>query len=77
MLISNEEGLGIINQLEKKSTGTQSIPLKLIPDLIPLSKIKIKIIFSQTEIISHFKTIKQPNNTITCKTSHRNKDTIK
>ena len=35
--ISNEEVLAIINQLEKKSTGPQSIPiklLKLIPDLI-------------------------------------------
>ena len=35
--ISNEEVLGIINKLENKSTGPQSIPiklLKLIPDLI-------------------------------------------
>ena len=35
--ISNEEVLAIINQLENKSTGPQSIPiklLKLIPDLI-------------------------------------------
>ena len=35
--ISNEEVLDIINQLENKSTGSQSIPiqiLKLIPDLI-------------------------------------------
>ena len=42
--ISNEEVLDIINQLENKSTGPQSIPiklLKLIPDLIliPLCKI--------------------------------------
>ena len=42
--ISNEEVLEIINQLENKSTGPQSIPiklLKLIPDLIlvPLCKI--------------------------------------
>ena len=42
--ISNEEILEIINQLENKSTGPQSIPfklLKLIPDLIlvPLCKI--------------------------------------
>ena len=42
--ISNEEVLEIINQLESKSTGPQSIPvnlLKLIPDLIivPLCKI--------------------------------------
>ena len=42
--ISNEEVIDIINQLETKSTGPQSIPvnlLKLIPDLIisPLCKI--------------------------------------
>ena len=42
--ISHEEGLDIIHQLENKSTGPQSIPiklLKLIPDLIliPLCKI--------------------------------------
>ena len=42
--ISTEEVLNIINQLESKSTGPQSIPvklLKLIPDLIiiPLCKI--------------------------------------
>ena len=40
--ISNEEVLEIINQLENKSTGPHSIPiklLKLVPDLIlvPLS----------------------------------------
>ena len=42
--ISNEEVLDIINKLENKSTGPQSIPiklLKLIPDLIlvPLCRI--------------------------------------
>ena len=42
--ISNEDVLDIINQLENKSTGPQSIPiklLKLIPDLIltPLCRI--------------------------------------
>ena len=42
--ISHEEVLNIIHQLENKSTGPQSIPiklLKLIPDLIliPLCKI--------------------------------------
>ena len=42
--ISNEEVLDIIHQLENKSTGPQSIPiklLKLVPDLIliPLCKI--------------------------------------
>ena len=41
---SNEEVLDIINKLENKSTGQQSIPiklLKLVPDLIliPLCKI--------------------------------------
>jgi len=42
--ISNEEVLDIINQLESKSTGPQSIPvnlLKIIPDLIILPLCKI------------------------------------
>ena len=42
--ISNEEVLDIINQLENKSTGPQSIPiklLKLIPDLILVPQCKI------------------------------------
>ena len=42
--ISNEEMLDIINQLENKSTGPQSIPiklLKLIPDLILVPQCKI------------------------------------
>ena len=42
--ISNEEVLDIINQLENKSTGPQSIPIKLLkltPDLIPVPLCKI------------------------------------
>ena len=61
--ISNEEVLEIINNLENKSTGPQSIPIKLltlIPDLIivPLCKI----------ISMSFQTGKFPDSLKICKT---------
>ena len=51
--ISHEEMLDIIHQLENKSTGPQSIPiklLKLIPDLILIPLCKIINHFFQTGV---------------------------